>query len=66
MNGTSWPVPTKFGDRSSRLAPQISVHPLSSRSSAIQQRVPYTSPLQYRLDDNAVRVFPKGTGKGYL
>ena len=45
---------------------QISVHPLSGRSAGMQKRVPYTSPLQYRLDDNVVRVFPKGTGRGYL
>jgi hypothetical protein len=67
MPDSSGPVPMKFGIvHLVSLASQISVHPLSSRSSAIQQRIPYTSPLQYRLDDNAVRVFPKGTGKGYL
>ena len=64
--GIWWRVEELKSGRSGVVHGEISVHPLSSRSSVIQKRVPYTSPLQYRLDDNAVRVFPKGTGKGYL
>jgi hypothetical protein len=28
--------------------------------------VPRSQPLQYRLESNTVKVFPKGTGRGFL
>jgi hypothetical protein len=28
--------------------------------------VPHSSPLQYRLESNTVKLFAKGTGRGYL
>lgn len=28
--------------------------------------IPDAQPLQYRLEDRTVKVFPKGTGRGFL
>jgi len=49
---------------------QISSHPLlpleAGRNVQAFPSVPHSSPLQYRLESNTVKLFAKGTGRGYL
>jgi hypothetical protein len=49
---------------------QISSHaliPLEAGNTAKAfPTVPHSSPLQYRLESNTVKLFAKGTGRGYL
>jgi len=53
-----------------KLIDQISSHallPLEAGSNAKAfPVVPRSSPLQYRLESNTVKLFAKGTGRGYL
>lgn len=44
---------------------QISSFPLVTASPGWPS-VSRAQPLQYRLEANTVKVFPKGTGRGYL
>jgi hypothetical protein len=49
---------------------QISSHPLLPLEAGSNVKafpsVPHSSPLQYRLESNTVKLFAKGTGRGYL
>jgi hypothetical protein len=53
-------------------AAQISSHPLiplpmdQSFVPCTVPTIPRSHPLQYRMDDNSIKTFAKGTGEGYL
>ncbi|WVW82014.1 hypothetical protein I302_104019 [Kwoniella bestiolae CBS 10118] len=68
--GCWWRIAHLPSGRSGDVMGEISSHPLTkSIGMEEDQKSPYVSrsnPLQYRLEPNTVRVFPKGTGRGFL
>ncbi|ORY22684.1 hypothetical protein BCR39DRAFT_550937 [Naematelia encephala] len=63
-----WRVQQLSTGRSSDVHGEISCHILSPPTEDRHgwTQVPKANPLQYRLEERTVRVFPKGTGRGYL
>ncbi|WVQ93724.1 hypothetical protein IAU59_000801 [Kwoniella sp. CBS 9459] len=72
--GVWWRVCHLASGRSGDVMGEISSHPLSrpSKPNAHQNdsshypSVSRCNPLQYRIEPSTVRVFPKGTGRGFL
>ncbi|WWC85993.1 uncharacterized protein L201_000864 [Kwoniella dendrophila CBS 6074] len=68
--GCWWRVSHLHSGRSGDVMGEISSHPLTKPIGLDEnQKFPYVSrsnPLQYRLEPNTVKVFPKGTGRGFL
>ncbi|ORX35323.1 hypothetical protein BD324DRAFT_632338 [Kockovaella imperatae] len=59
-----WRVEELQSGRSGDVHGEISSHPLATNGN--ETSVPKSHPLQYRLEMNTVKVFAKGTGRGYL
>ncbi|KAK6905414.1 hypothetical protein L486_02118 [Kwoniella mangroviensis CBS 10435] len=68
--GCWWRVSHLPSGRSGDVMGEISSHPLTNpiglKDSQKSPYIPRSNPLQYRLEPNTVRVFPKGTGRGFL
>ncbi|KAK8861736.1 hypothetical protein IAR55_002559 [Kwoniella newhampshirensis] len=68
--GGWWRISHLPSGRSGDVMGEISSHPLSSYIEQGEKNgfthVPRSNPLQYRLEASTVRVFPKGTGRGFL
>ncbi|WWD09122.1 hypothetical protein V865_007244 [Kwoniella europaea PYCC6329] len=68
--GCWWRVSHLPSGRSGDVMGEISSHPLTKpiglEGSQKFPYIPRSNPLQYRLEPNTVRVFPKGTGRGFL
>ncbi|KAI9632826.1 uncharacterized protein MKK02DRAFT_41138 [Dioszegia hungarica] len=64
--GGWWRVSNLSSGRSGDVHGEISSHPLYPPGTGSYPDVPAHQPLQYRLEASTVRVFPKGTGRGFL
>ncbi|WWC66722.1 uncharacterized protein I206_100627 [Kwoniella pini CBS 10737] len=68
--GCWWRVSHLASGRSADVMGEISSHPLSKPIGLDESEkfphIPRSNPLQYRLEPNTVRVFAKGTGRGFL
>ncbi|WVR03660.1 hypothetical protein IAU60_000655 [Kwoniella sp. DSM 27419] len=64
--GVWWRIAHLPSGRSGDVMGEISSHPLGDTSFGKYPSVPRSNPLQYRLEASTVRVFPKGTGRGFL
>ncbi|WWC58318.1 uncharacterized protein I303_100858 [Kwoniella dejecticola CBS 10117] len=70
--GCWWRVSHLASGRSGDVMGEISSHPLTKpigledSDKLNYPHIPRSNPLQYRLESNTVRVFAKGTGRGFL
>ncbi|WWD16335.1 hypothetical protein CI109_100761 [Kwoniella shandongensis] len=68
--GGWWRISHLPSGRSGDVMGEISSHPLGTyvgqEGKSGFPSVPRSNPLQYRLESSTVRVFPKGTGRGFL
>lgn len=64
LAGCWWRVSGLASGRSGDVSGEISVHPLGAAPAGVA--VPRSAALQYRLEAAGVKMFAKGTGRGFL